>query len=78
MDARELLLDEFRACLRAGNDLPRRPRPEELFHLIGDGPGVLLVTLEYLAARREALAEIDVYEDDVEAATCPVGRGIAA
>lgn len=75
------MLDEFRHILRkhGPRGLPRRPRPDELWQrLDGDGAGALLVTLEYLEARREALAEIDVTESHVEACECTLGRGLAA
>lgn len=79
MEMRERMLDEMRSCIRRGKRLPRRPRPEELWEAADQsGESALMLTLEYLAARREALKEIGVYETPAEACECTLGRGIAA
>ena len=69
-------LDEMREILARGERLPLRPNPEDLYQACGcNGPSTLMVTLEFLAARRQALAEVGVEEDPQRAAMCLGARG---
>lgn len=74
-----MLLDEMRDILARGERLPLRPNPEDLYQACDcNGEATLLVTLEFLTARREALAEIGVREDPQTAAICRGARGLVS
>lgn len=68
------MLDEMRRILRRGETLPRRPTPEDLWDATGgSGEEAVMLTLEWLAARQIALAEIGVYETPEEALANGIG-----
>lgn len=74
MVTKEMMLDEMRRILRRGERLPTRPSPEALYDATGGKPEeAVMVTLEWLAARRIALSEVGVFETSEQALANGIG-----